>query len=75
MVASSNGFSPDSTRRTWSRSISSTQCASSTVSDDDVETMSRYSRARYFRSEKIEKPVTTLSSRPRTTKTNSAQVR
>ncbi len=47
----------------------------SAVSDDEVETISRYSRPRYFISLKIDRPVTARSSVPRTSTTNRKQVR
>ena len=43
-------------------------------SDDDVDTINRYSRARYFSSEKMLMPVTMRRMVPSTTMTNSAQV-
>ena len=46
----------------------------SAASDDEVEKISRYSRARYFMSEKMFTPVTIFSIRPRITMMNSAQV-
>ena len=43
-------------------------------SDEDVERISRNSRARYLKSEKMLMPATVFSSRPRTTNTKSTQV-
>ena len=47
----------------------------SAASDDEVPTMSRYSRPRYFISEKMLTRVTANSSTPRTTAMKRKQVR
>ena len=44
-------------------------------SDDEVDTISRYSRARYFNTLKMLIPVTSFSSSPKMPRTKMAQVR
>jgi hypothetical protein len=46
----------------------------SAASEDEVDTMIRYSRARYFSKEKMLSPVTALSRPPSTIRTNRRQV-